>query len=152
MALLYCHSPVVAFSSPPPPPLFSPSSSPSSSLLLTAKAASRLRIKPITLPPNSLGAISYPNGKRGSLIVRADSNAEGAGPADGGEAPSQNKEEAKPVDKLPLESKLQEKAEQKLRMKLAKKIRLRRKRLVRKRRLRKKGRWPPSKVKKLKNV
>ncbi|XP_030518629.1 50S ribosomal protein 5 alpha, chloroplastic [Rhodamnia argentea] len=150
MALLYCYSPLVAFSSPPPSPLFSPSSS--SSLLLTAKAASRLHIKPIALPPNSFSAISYPNEKRGSLIVRADSNAEGAGPADGGEAPSQNKEEATPVDKLPLESKLQEKAEQKLRMKLAKKMRLRRKRLVRKRRLRKKGRWPPSKMKKLKNV
>ncbi|OIW03220.1 hypothetical protein TanjilG_13014 [Lupinus angustifolius] len=56
------------------------------------------------------------------------------------------------VDKLPLESKLKEREEQRLRMKLAKKIRLRRKRLVRKRKLRKKGRWPPSKMKKLKNV
>ncbi|XP_030452860.1 50S ribosomal protein 5 alpha, chloroplastic [Syzygium oleosum] len=149
MALLCCYSPVVAFSPPSPSPL-SPSSSPSP--FLAVKAASRLHIKPIALPPNSFGAISYPNEKRGSLIVRADSNAEGAGPADGGEAPSQNREEAAPVDKMPLESKLQEKAEQKLRMKLAKKIRLRRKRLVRKRRLRKKGRWPPSKVKKMKNV
>ncbi|KAL3755074.1 hypothetical protein ACJRO7_002186 [Eucalyptus globulus] len=147
MALLCCCTPVVAFSP-------SPLSSSSSSLLLTVKPASRLHIKPITLPPSSFCAISYPNERRGSLIVRADSNAEGAGPTDGGEAPSpsQNKEEAAPVDKLPLESKLQEKAAQKLRMKLAKKIRLRRKRLVRKRRLRKKGRWPPSKMKKLKNV
>lgn len=56
------------------------------------------------------------------------------------------------VDKLPLESKLKEREEQKLRMKLAKKIRLRRKRLVNKRKLRKKGNWPPSKMKKLKNV
>jgi 50S ribosomal protein 5 len=43
-------------------------------------------------------------------------------------------------------------AGQRARMKLAKKLRQRRKRLVRKRRLRKKGRWPPSKMKKLKNV
>lgn len=68
------------------------------------------------------------------------------------EAPLDIKEEAVPVDKLPLESKLQERLEQKTRMKLAKKIRLRRKRLVRKRKLRKKGRWPPSKMNKLKNV
>ena len=38
------------------------------------------------------------------------------------------------------------------RMALAKKLRQRRRRLVQKRRLRKKGRWPPSKMKKLKNV
>ncbi|KAJ6805912.1 50S ribosomal protein 5 alpha, chloroplastic [Iris pallida] len=56
------------------------------------------------------------------------------------------------VENLPLESKQQLMMEQKLRMKLAKKIRLRRKRLVRKRRMRKKGRWPPSKMKKNKNV
>lgn len=56
------------------------------------------------------------------------------------------------VDKLPLESKVKEREEQRLRMKLAKKIRLRRKRLVNKRKLRKKGNWPPSKMKKLKNV
>ncbi|XP_004306423.1 PREDICTED: 50S ribosomal protein 5, chloroplastic [Fragaria vesca subsp. vesca] len=74
-----------------------------------------------------------------SLVVKA---------SEGAEAPS----EVVPVDKLPLESKLQERLEQKTRMKLAKKIRLRRKRLVRKRKLRKKGRWPPSKMNKLKNV
>ncbi|WOL06787.1 hypothetical protein Cni_G15521 [Canna indica] len=60
--------------------------------------------------------------------------------------------EAASVENLPLESKLQMKLEQKLRMKLAKKIQLRRKRLLRKRKMRKKGRWPPSKMKKLKNV
>ena len=56
------------------------------------------------------------------------------------------------LEDLPLESKLQMKLDQKLKMKLAKKLRLRRKRLVRKRQLRKKGRWPPSKMKKNKNV
>lgn len=66
--------------------------------------------------------------------------------------PSESEEESVPFENLPLESKLQLKLEQKMRMKLAKKIRLRRKKLVRKRRLRKKGRWPPSKLKKNKNV
>ncbi|KAK7336380.1 hypothetical protein VNO77_16920 [Canavalia gladiata] len=66
--------------------------------------------------------------------------------------PSENEKEGVPVEKLPFESKLKEREEQKLRMKLAKKIRLRRKRLLPNRRLRKKGRWPPSKMKKLKNV
>lgn len=62
---------------------------------------------------------------------------------------------AVPVDKLPLESKeAKEKLllELRMKMKLAKKVRLRRKRLVRKRKMRKKGRWPPSKMKKNKNV
>lgn len=61
-------------------------------------------------------------------------------------------EEVVSVESLPLESKQQMILEQRLKMKLAKKIRLRRKRLVRKRRMRKKGRWPPSKMKKNKNV
>lgn len=61
-------------------------------------------------------------------------------------------EESFSVDNLPLDSKLQLKLEQKMKMKLAKNIRLRRKKLVRKCRLRKKGRWPPSKLKKNKNV
>lgn len=56
------------------------------------------------------------------------------------------------VEELPLESKVQAQVDQKMKMKLAKKIRMRRKRLVRKRQLRKKGRWPPSKMKKNKNV
>lgn len=87
------------------------------------------------------------------VVVKASSaGIGGSGPIDSSEAPSDSKEEVVPVDKLPLESKLKEREEQKIRMKLAKKIRLRRKRLVQKRRLRKKGRWPPSKMKKLKNV
>lgn len=81
----------------------------------------------------------------------AKASAEGAN-SDGLEPPSESEEEDVPIQNLPLESKLQQKLEQKMRMKLAKKIRLRRKKLVRKRRLRKKGRWPPSKLKKNKNV
>ncbi|KAI3421605.1 uncharacterized protein J3R85_012115, partial [Psidium guajava] len=52
-----------------------------------------------------------------------------------------------PFDSCWLDAKLQLKLEQKMRMKVPKRIRLRRKKLVHKRRMRKKGRWPPSKVK-----
>ncbi|KAJ7976515.1 50S ribosomal protein 5, chloroplastic [Quillaja saponaria] len=117
---------------------------------------SRLHIKVIDLPSNSINGMRictpFSANRTGRFIVRAASDVDGAAPTDGAESPSDSKKEVLPVDKLPLESKLQERQEQKLRMKLAKKIRLRRKRLVRKRRLRKKGRWPPSKMKKLKNV
>uniref|UniRef100_A0A2P2QL85 50S ribosomal protein 5ic-like n=1 Tax=Rhizophora mucronata TaxID=61149 RepID=A0A2P2QL85_RHIMU len=64
---------------------------------------------------------------------------------------SDNEEDLLP-DKLPLDSKLQQKLEHKMKMKLGKKIRLRRKKLDRKRRMRKRGKWPPLKVNKLKNV
>ncbi|GER51945.1 50S ribosomal protein [Striga asiatica] len=88
---------------------------------------------------------------RGPLLVKASSdvsgtistNLEGPPPLQ-----SDGNEESIPVENLPLESKLQEINEQRIKMKLAKKIRLRRKRLVQKRHLRKKGRWPPSKMKK----
>ncbi|TVU20894.1 hypothetical protein EJB05_30495, partial [Eragrostis curvula] len=75
--------------------------------------------------------------------------------ADGSAAEAEQPEEAKPVvkiEQMPLETKLKMIEEQRARMKPAKKLRQRRKRLVRKRNLRKKGRWPPSKMKKLKNV
>ncbi|KAG8372211.1 hypothetical protein BUALT_Bualt12G0042900 [Buddleja alternifolia] len=91
---------------------------------------------------------------RGALIVKASSDVDGTG-STAPESPTpstDSKEENVPVENLPLESKLQLKLDQKMRMKMAKKIRLRRKRLVRKRHLRKKGRWPPSKMKKNKNV
>ncbi|KAJ6304351.1 hypothetical protein OIU77_018089 [Salix suchowensis] len=88
----------------------------------------------------------------GAVVVRASSDIDGTAPTETREPPVESKEEVVSVDKLPLESKLQEREEQKLKMKLARKIRLRRNRLVRKRRMRKKGRWPPSKMKKLKNV
>lgn len=95
--------------------------------------------------------ICIPFVQRASFVVKASAEIDGTG-SDAPETPSESKEETVPVENLPLESKLQLKLEAKIRMKLAKKIRLRRKRLVRKRHLRKKGRWPPSKMKKNKNV
>ncbi|KAM3288469.1 50S ribosomal protein 5 alpha, chloroplastic [Capsicum chacoense] len=89
--------------------------------------------------------------RRGALIAKAAADVDGVG-SDSPEPSPEKNEESVPVENLPLESKLQQKLEQKMKMKLAKKIRLRRKRLVRKRHLRKKGRWPPSKMKKNKNV
>ncbi|OIS97714.1 PREDICTED: 50S ribosomal protein 5, chloroplastic [Nicotiana attenuata] len=89
--------------------------------------------------------------KRGALIAKAAADIDSVG-SDNPEPAPENNEESVPVENLPLESKLQQKLDQKMKMKLAKKIRLRRKRLVRKRHLRKKGRWPPSKMKKNKNV
>jgi len=88
--------------------------------------------------------------KRGALIALASADAQEPATEGGGE-PEANENKIE-VQNLPLESKQQLKFEQKMRMKKAKKIRLRRKRLLRKRRARKKGRWPPSKMKKLKNV
>ncbi|CAA3013565.1 50S ribosomal protein 5 alpha, chloroplastic-like [Olea europaea var. sylvestris] len=92
--------------------------------------------------------------ERGALITKASSDVDGVGSTDpeSPASPSESNEENVPIENLPLQSKLQLKLEQKMRMKAAKKIRLRRKRLVRKRHLRKKGRWPPSKLKKNKNV
>lgn len=115
-------------------------------------SVSRMHMNPIIDPqPKSFSGVGLHMlvaiKKSVSVVVRAS-----ADPTEGTEALSDSKEEVVPVDKLPLESKLQERLEQKTRMKLAKKIRLRRKRLVRKRKLRKKGRWPPSKMNKLKNV
>lgn len=90
--------------------------------------------------------------QRGGVIVKASSDIDGGIPGSDEGPTEEEDEEDVPVENLPLESKLQLKLEQKLRMKMAKKIRLRRKKLVRKRRMRKKGRWPPSKMKKNKNV
>ncbi|KAJ4885124.1 hypothetical protein Rs2_35217 [Raphanus sativus] len=114
-----------------------------------------------SLKPNKnrvfLSAYSLSNSHGRSPIVKAAaSGVDGAEPESNEEAPKTVAVAAAvSVDKLPLESKeAKEKLllEQRMKMKLAKKIRLRRKRLVRKRKLRKKGRWPPSKMKKLKNV
>ncbi|KAL8237328.1 hypothetical protein R6Q59_018409 [Mikania micrantha] len=94
--------------------------------------------------------------QRGATVVKASADIDGAEAESTSDPPSKTKDESSSsslsVEELPLESKLQLKLEQKMKMKLAKKIRLRRKRLVRKRQLRKKGRWPPSKMKKNKNV
>ncbi|XP_071701353.1 large ribosomal subunit protein cL37 alpha-like isoform X2 [Rutidosis leptorrhynchoides] len=89
--------------------------------------------------------------QRGPMVVKASAEIDGGQP-ESTTPPSETKDESLSVEELPLESKLQLKLDQKIKMKLAKKLRLRRKRLVRKRQLRKKGRWPPSKMKKNKNV
>ncbi|GMJ02385.1 hypothetical protein HRI_003907700 [Hibiscus trionum] len=135
-------------------PLPSLSSSPfpscSTSLPILVLPISRLRVKAVDYHPSkcSIGAQFVPSKKRFVVTVKASAES-----TDGEQqVPSESKKEDLAVGKLPLESKVQQLAEQKARMKLAKKIRLRRKRLVRKRKLRKKGRWPPSKMKKLKNV
>ncbi|KAG9129065.1 hypothetical protein Leryth_016885 [Lithospermum erythrorhizon] len=90
---------------------------------------------------------------RGALIAKAYTDIDGTGSSDA-ETPSESEDEDENVGimDLPLESKLQLKLEQKMKMKLPKNIRLRRKKIARKRRLRKKGRWPPSKMKENKNV
>ncbi|XVE90756.1 hypothetical protein DITRI_Ditri20bG0102800 [Diplodiscus trichospermus] len=128
----------------------SPVSSCSISLRIAVLPISRLPQKAIDHPPSKclIGTQIAPNKKRLVMTVKA-SSASSDGEA---QLPAETKKEALPVEQLPLESKMQQMTEQKMRMKLAKKIRLRRKRLVRKRNMRKKGQWPPSKMKKLKNV
>ncbi|KAB2046800.1 hypothetical protein ES319_A13G000500v1 [Gossypium barbadense] len=116
--------------------LSSPVSSCTTFLPIAVLPMSRLRLKPINHPQSkcSIGR---------QISTSTDSEAQ---------LPEETKKEALPVEQLPLESKMQQIMEQKMKMKLAKKIRLPRKRLVCKRKMRKKGRWPPSKMKKLKNV
>ncbi|XP_055809100.1 50S ribosomal protein 5 alpha, chloroplastic-like [Solanum dulcamara] len=120
-----------------------------------ASLSSRFCNNHITLTPKSyaIGNIRAPFifKRRDALIAQAAADVDSVG-SDNPEPSPEKNEESVPVENLPLESKLQQKLEQKMKMKLAKKIRLRRKRLVRKRHLRKKGRWPPSKMKKNKNV
>ncbi|MBA0734613.1 hypothetical protein Gogos_018513 [Gossypium gossypioides] len=128
----------------------SPVRSCSTSLPIVVLPISRLRVNRIDdhCSKCSIGTQSVPSKKRSVMTVKASSAS-----TDGEEqVPAESKKEDLPVGQLPLESKMQQMAEQKMKMKMAKKIRLRRKRLVRKRKLRKKGRWPPSKMKKLKNV
>ncbi|XVE60933.1 hypothetical protein DITRI_Ditri06bG0000700 [Diplodiscus trichospermus] len=131
----------------PLPSLFS---SRSTSLPISVSPVSRLRLKAIDHPPLKCVTVTLfvPNMKRMVMSVKASSESTDGEP----QLPTESKKENLPVEQLPLESKMQQMMEQKMRMKLAKKIRLRRKRLVRKRKMRKKGRWPPSKMKKLKNV
>ncbi|RZC77357.1 hypothetical protein C5167_001569 [Papaver somniferum] len=143
------------------PSLSSVSSSSSSSLLPMATPISRLQRKGLDLQQKRFGGVricmDFRSQERGSVVVKAASEIDGV--ASGSSEPeAETKEEVVPkeegasVENLPLESKLQLKLEAKLRMKLAKKIRLKRKRLVQKRHLRKKGRWPPSKMKKNQNI
>ncbi|CAL1386766.1 unnamed protein product [Linum trigynum] len=139
-------------------PLWSPScccSSSTSSKAIT-KLFPRLHLKPVNPLSKPLDGLSSTAGiasaRNAGLIPRAVADIDDPSPETVEPSSDSGEEESSPIDKLPLESKLQLKLEQKMKMKLAKKIRLRRKRLVRKRRLRKKGRWPPSKMNKLKNV
>ncbi|KAL8041184.1 hypothetical protein ABFX02_10G150200 [Erythranthe guttata] len=139
-------------------PLSSLSSPSSTTYGLVTHPFLRLCNKSVTFHPKSnFGAkieAPFVLKNRGALIVKASLDVDGAGstPSEPPTVPSDNKEVSVSVENLPLESKAQLMLEQKTRMKLAKKLRLRRKRLVRKRHLRKKGRWPPSKMKKNKNV
>ncbi|XP_044504945.1 50S ribosomal protein 5, chloroplastic [Mangifera indica] len=148
MAVLVCLNPLPSLTLP-----HSSSLSISSTVAITNSPVFRLhfdvRSKSSSRARNFLSFIAS---KRGAVIVKASSDIDITATPEGGNPSFSSNEEVVSVDKLPLESKEQERLEQKLRMKLAKKIRLRRKRLVRKRRMRKKGRWPPSKMKKLKNV
>ncbi|CAI0442113.1 unnamed protein product [Linum tenue] len=145
-------------------PLWSPSCCCSSStsskaitkLLRVELSVPRLHLKPVNPLSKPLDGLSSTAGiasaRNAGLIPRAVADIDDPSPASVEPPSDSGDEESLSIDKLPLESKLQLKLEQKMKMKLAKKIRLRRKRLVRKRRLRKKGRWPPSKMNKLKNV
>ncbi|XP_057469683.1 50S ribosomal protein 5, chloroplastic-like [Actinidia eriantha] len=133
----------------------SSSSSSTSTLAITSNPLSRFHKAVTTKSLEGLQinrwSSSFVLKEKSAVIVKASFETDGVGPDPDGADPPPS-EVAMPVENLPLESKLELKLEQKTRMKLAKKIRLRRKRLVRKRHLRKKGRWPPSKLKKNKNV
>ncbi|CAL9760032.1 unnamed protein product [Musa acuminata subsp. burmannicoides] len=137
------------------PPLLSFSSPTTLYLPVSARLSLRLQ-RNLILQPRSFDGltVSLPCAfaERRLRIVHASSETDGNEGSEAEASPPEASETAMSVENLPLESKMQLKLEQKLRMKLAKKIRLRRKRLLRKRRMRKKGRWPPSKMKKLKNV
>ncbi|CAD5167916.1 unnamed protein product [Musa acuminata subsp. malaccensis] len=154
MALLL---PPLLYFAPPssssPPTLYLPVSARLS--LIALLSALRLQ-RNLILQPRSFDGltVSLPRAfaERRLTIVHASSETDGNEGSEAEASPPEASETAMSVENLPLESKMQLKLEQKLRMKLAKKIRLRRKRLLRKRRMRKKGRWPPSKMKKLKNV
>ncbi|KAJ6426065.1 hypothetical protein OIU84_026613 [Salix udensis] len=128
---------------------------PSPTLAFIATPVSWLHVKTFELKFKTWNGVWFQNPIRGNrigaVVVRVSSDIDGTAPTETREPPVESKEEVVSVDKLPLESKLQGR-EQKMKMKLARKIRLRRNRLVRKRRMRKKGRWLPSKMKKLKNV
>jgi 50S ribosomal protein 5 len=118
--------------------------------VITIVAASRLQCKNLSslqIPLNVTATCASFAEKR-SALVHATTEGSEAGAAGQPEEPKR----ATKIEEMPLESKQKMIMEQRARMKLAKKLRQRRKRLVRKRKLRKKGRWPPSKMKKLKNV
>nr|BAJ85115.1 predicted protein [Hordeum vulgare subsp. vulgare] len=151
MALLL--SPTVSFLAPSPSP--SSSSAPRaralSSSTATATAASN-NVAPYhasRLQCKTTASVSHVSrAKKVPVVVHASAE---AGATDAAEQPEKPKPAAS-IEDMPLQSKQQMILEQRARMKVAKKLRQRRRRLVQKRRLRKKGSWPPSKMKKLKNV
>ncbi|KAI3514940.1 hypothetical protein L2E82_11454 [Cichorium intybus] len=137
-----------------PPTVCCQLSSSRSTSAVTFNAFSRVERKSFNLNGlESQRPFVLKHNQRGSLIMKAAGGVDGAEvPETATPPPVEAKDESLSVEELPLESKVQAQVDQKLKMKLAKKIRMRRKRLVRKRQLRKKGRWPPSKMKKNKNV
>ncbi|KAK1318247.1 hypothetical protein QJS10_CPB04g00535 [Acorus calamus] len=144
-----------------PLPSFLLSSSPlplKPSTAIGALRLPRLPRKNLTLQPVPSNGFGCPSSfadraRKMPVIALATSDNIDAKGVESLDLPSEGgSEEVVSVENLPLESKKQMILEQRLKMKLAKKLRLRRKRLVRKRHLRKKGRWPPSKMKKNKNV
>ncbi|XP_006645769.1 50S ribosomal protein 5, chloroplastic [Oryza brachyantha] len=143
MALLL--SPTVSFLAACPPRARALPAA-AASLNVVSVHASRLQCKNLASLQNPLSA-SFTNKRPVSVHASAEAGAEEAG--------TDQPEEPKPaasIETMPLETKQKMIMEQRAKMKLAKKLRQRRRRLVQKRRLRKKGRWPPSKMKKLKNV
>ncbi|NP_001148929.2 hypothetical protein Zm00014a_043867 [Zea mays] len=144
MALLLS-PPIVSFVSPS-----APRSRPISAVANVSFSASRLQCKNLSSlqSPLNVTATCASFAEKRSAPVHATAEGSEAGAAEQPEEPKP----ATKIEEMPLESKQKMIMEQRARMKLAKKLRQRRKRLVRKRKLRKKGRWPPSKMKKLKNV
>ncbi|KAL1191531.1 Large ribosomal subunit protein cL37 [Cardamine amara subsp. amara] len=147
MALL-CFSSLPSLSSSSSPRILQPSPFASPVLSLKPNAVeSKNRV--------SLSAYNLSSSHGRAAIVKVAASGVDGTESESNEEPKTVVAAAVPVDKLPLESKeAKEKLllELRMKMKLAKKVRLRRKRLVRKRKMRKKGRWPPSKMKKNKNV
>ncbi|GKV29008.1 hypothetical protein SLEP1_g37989 [Rubroshorea leprosula] len=97
-------------------------------LPVVTSSLSRLQIKPIDFRLKSFNGVIVlaPSvfKKRFPTTVNASSTINGTSLTNDGELPPETEDEAVPVDKLPLESKMQQRQAQKLRMTLAKKIRL----------------------------
>ncbi|XP_044468732.1 50S ribosomal protein 5 alpha, chloroplastic-like [Mangifera indica] len=132
------------------PSCFSTLSPPYSSTMTVLFMAAPVFMKPIALQLRSCPRFCAIASKRDALIVKASTETECFGDVEP-QSESDNEEDLL-LNEMPVESKLQLKLEQKMRIKISKKIRLRRKKLLHKRRMRKRGRWPPSKINKLKNV
>lgn len=78
---------------------------------------SRLHLKSVSLLSKSFGGISFLAVRRGTMAIKALTDAKGMGP-DAGESVSESDDEEKlQSEKIPLDAKLQQKLEQKLKMK-----------------------------------